>query len=78
MVFSFRLKQFFSSQEFLSLVYMTHSGGENSDLGLFRCRLYMVIWMNFTSLGNGADKGGSTLSKLGSNSTAQLYPKVGD
>jgi len=36
----------------------------------------MVIWMNFTSLGNGADKGGSTLSKLGSNSTAQLYPKV--
>jgi len=70
MVFSFRLKQFFSSQEFLSLVYMTHSGGENSDLGLFRCRLYM--------LGKSADKGGSTLSKLGSNSTAQLYPKVGD
>jgi len=24
------------------------------------------------------NKGGSTLSKLGSNSTAQLYPKVGD
>jgi len=31
-----------------------------------------------TKNGNGADKGGLTLSKLGSNSTAQLYPKVGD
>ena len=28
-----------------------------------------------TKSGNGADKGGPTLSKLGSNSTAQLYPK---
>ncbi|CAD6254937.1 unnamed protein product [Miscanthus lutarioriparius] len=28
-----------------------------------------------TKNGNGADKGGPTLSKLGSNSTAQLYPK---
>ncbi|RLM69024.1 putative auxin efflux carrier component 1b [Panicum miliaceum] len=28
-----------------------------------------------TRNGNGADKGGPTLSKLGSNSTAQLYPK---
>ncbi|WVZ54597.1 hypothetical protein U9M48_005370 [Paspalum notatum var. saurae] len=30
-----------------------------------------------TKNGNGADKGGPTLSKLGSNSTAQLYPKDG-
>ncbi|KAJ1274061.1 hypothetical protein BS78_05G034300 [Paspalum vaginatum] len=30
-----------------------------------------------TKNGNGADQGGPTLSKLGSNSTAQLYPKDG-
>ena len=49
MVFSFRLKQFFSSQEFLSLVYMTHSGGGELVLP-FLCQSKLHPWNLFSRL----------------------------
>ena len=49
MVFSFRLKQFFSSQEFLSLVYMTHSGGGELVLP-FLCQSKLHLWNLFSRL----------------------------